>query len=425
MLVAVEPRVIDAGGLDHSLPVLAPALTAHLLTSPARLAAVVRSGLLDSEPEQVFDALTRMAATLLKVPASFVAVVDSDRDFYKSQTGFPDALAVSRQLQGTTFCHHTLARNGPLVIADTHASPTWQAAPSVVSLGVRSYVGIPLRLDGETIGSFCVFDQQPREWTAEEVGMLEQLALSAERELGLRVALRDAREDAARQQALVRAKEEMVAVIAHDLRTPLQVLSLSTVLLQRSCTPEQMAVANRMGSATDALERMADELLSDPAATPQPGARLTAVGATKLLADVVDTMTLIAARAEVELKLAPAAPDEPELSVDYAQMLRVFCNLVGNAIKYSRPGSQVGLGAAREADRVRLHVADTGCGMGVQEQQRAFDRGWQGAEGLARGDGAGLGLPIVKTLVERHGGTVSIASELGRGTIVTVLLPCR
>ena len=81
----------------------------------------MRSGLLDSEPEQVFDALTRMAATLLKVPASFVAVVDSDRDFYKSQTGFPDALAVSRQLQGTTFCHHTLARNGPLVIADTHA----------------------------------------------------------------------------------------------------------------------------------------------------------------------------------------------------------------------------------------------------------------------------------------------------------------
>lgn len=397
----------------------------RLLKSPARLAAVARSGLLDSAPEQAFDALTRMAATLLKVPVSFVAVVDSERDFYKSQTGFPDAVALSRELQGTTLCHHTLARNAALVIGDTHASPVWQAVRSVVTLGVRSYVGIPLRLHGQTIGSFCVIDQQPREWTAEEVGMLEQLALSAERELGLRVALRDAREDAARQQALVRAKEEMVAVIAHDLRTPLQVLSLSNALLGRTGTAEQQPVLSRMVSATDAMKRMADELLSDHASQLQPGARLSTVGATKLLADVADTMSVIAVRAGIELKIDAVAAEDPDLAVDYAQMLRVFCNLVGNAIKYSPAGSRVTLAAAREADRVRLSVLDTGRGMNVEEQQHAFDRGWQGAEGLARGDGAGLGLPIVKTLVERHGGTVLIASELGRGTTVTVLLPCR
>ena len=398
---------------------------AELLNSPARLTAVARSGLLDSQPEPAFDALTKMAAAVLKVPASFVAVVDSDRDFYKSQVGLPAAVAQSRQLEGSTFCHYTLANNSTLVIGDTEANPIWQAVPSVALLGVRSYVGIPLRLGGEVIGSFCVVDQRPRQWTPEEVGMLEQLALSAERELGLRVALRDAREDIERQQALVRDKEEMVAVVAHDLRTPLQVLSLSNTLLIRSCTAEQRPVLARMASATDAMKRMADELLSEHATMREPGARLTAMGATRFLDGVVDTMSLIASRADVELRVDPAAADDPDVSIDYAQMLRVFCNLVGNAIKYSPAGSRVTLAAAREADRVRLSVLDSGRGMGVAEQQHAFDRGWQGAEGLARGDGAGLGLPIVKTLVERHGGNVSLESELGRGTAVTVVLPCR
>ena len=113
------------------------------------------------------------------------------------------------------------------------------------------------------------------------------------------------------------------------------------------------------------------------------------------------------------------------MSVDYAQMLRVFCNLVGNAIKFSPQGSQVALAAVRDDAMVCLSVTDRGCGMSEREQQHVFERGWQGAEGLSSGDGAGLGLPIVQTLVERNGGTVELRSEAGRGTTVTVTMPCR
>jgi signal transduction histidine kinase len=324
---------------------------------------------------------------------------------------------------GPTFCHHTLDRDVVLVIEDTHAQPAWRAVPTVDTLGVRAYVGMPLRLDGETIGSFCVVDQQPRRWSAEELGMLEQLAVSAERELALRVALRDARDSAARLQALVREKEEMVAVVAHDLRTPLQVLTLSTALLERSCTPAQKVISERMTSATGAIRRMADDLLSEHAALPRDGARPVPLGSAKFLQDVVHTMSLIGDRANVALVVGHV--DDVTLSIDYAQMLRVFCNLIGNAIKYSPPGSEVTLSAHRDGPWLRMAVADLGSGMGEDEQRHAFDRGWQGAEGLARGDGAGLGLPIVKTLVERHGGQVGIESALGRGTRVLVSLPCR
>ena len=396
---------------------------AAAVRSPARLAAVVRAGLLDTPAEEAFDALTRMAAALLHVPASYVTIVDCDRDFFKSQVGFPEPLATIRQLDGVTFCHHTLNRERALVIPDTHADPIWRAIPSVSAFGVRAYVGVPLRLDGETVGSFCVIDREPRAWSEDEVALLEQLALSAERELTLRVALHDAREEAVRSQALVRATEEIVAVISHDLRTPLQVLHLSAAAFQLTASPEQSAIVARMLAATEAMRRMADDLLAAHAPQAAGNARPRRINAASLLADVADTMSLIANRAGVTVAVARA--DHGELSIDYAQLLRVFCNLLGNAIKFSGSDSTVTLSAVRDGDQVHLSVADRGRGMTEDEQRRAFDRGWQGAEGLSSGEGAGLGLPIVKTLVERNGGSVTLASAFGSGTTVTVTMPCR
>ena len=406
---------------DAAAPQGAAAMEAARVAT-ARLAAVARSGLLDSAAEESFDGLTRLAATLLDVPASFISVVDRSRDFYKSQVGFPEPLAISRELEGRTFCHHTLATGAAFVIPDTAADPQWQSVPTVASLSVRAYAGIPLHLEGQIIGSLCVVDQKPRGWTAGDVEVLRQLALSAEREIALRLALRDARDDAVRLHALVRANEEMVAVVAHDLRTPLTVLALSVGQLQRSVAPEQAAVTDRMASAVVAMKRMVAELLADHALLGESDARPVQVDAATFLADVADTMSVIATRAEVAIEVD--AVDAGALAIDYAQMVRAFCNLLGNAIKYSPPASRVQLRARCEGEWLRIAVVDGGRGMTPVEQARAFDRGWQGAEGLARGDGAGLGLPIVRTLVERHGGAVALTSELGRGTTVTVSLRC-
>lgn len=387
----------------------------------ARLAAVARSGLVGSPPQEAYDALTRMAASLLDVPASFVSILDRDRDVYVSQVGFPEALAAARELRGPTFCHHVLDRRATLVIEDTHADPVWRAVSTVQTLGVRAYVGVPLLLDGEVVGSFCVIDVRPRAWTRRELEILEQLALSAGRELALRTALRDASDDAVQAKALVRTREEMVAVVAHDLRTPLQVMTLSMHLLKRTSTPEQQPVIARMATAAESLKHLADELLAEHAALPAQGSRRERLGVRQLLGDVADTMALIAARAD--LQIAVEAPDGVYVTVDYAQLLRVFCNLVSNAVKHSPAGSRISLVAEQAPDCVRLHVIDRGTGMSAAEASRAFERGFQGAEGLAHGDGIGLGLSIVKTLVERNGGQVSLTSTPGRGTEATVTLP--
>jgi signal transduction histidine kinase len=400
-----------------------PSAADQWLHSPSRLAAVERSGLAGSAAEESFDALTQLAARLLKVPASFISVVDANHDFYKSQVGFPAGLAQTRTLPGRSFCHYTLAGEQALVIDDTHSDPVWKAVPTVETLGVRAYVGVPLKFAGETVGSFCVIDMEPRHWSDDELETLNQLALSAGRELSLRCALAEARDDSADARALARSREEVVAVVAHDLRTPLQILQLSAALLQREAVEAQQPVLGRMMKAIDSMTSMADGLLSSSALLAPSVTRNQVVSAQALAQDAVSMMAPIADRAGIALLLSEVAP--ASISVDYARMLRVLGNVIGNAIKYSTAGTTVLLGASRIGNELLLTVTDQGRGMTADELESAFDSGWQGAEGMVRGDGAGLGLFIVRTLVEEHGGRVEIASQPGLGTSFTVYLPCQ
>ena len=155
---------------------------------PQRLAAVARTGLLDTPREASLDRLTRQAADRLGVPATFISLVDRDRDFYKSHFGFSEPLNSVRQLEGRTFCHYAIASGAPLVIDDTTRDPVYRDVPTVTTLGVRSYLGVPLRLeDGEIIGSFCAIDFEPRKWSEQDVGTMVEMAEATLREIRLRM----------------------------------------------------------------------------------------------------------------------------------------------------------------------------------------------------------------------------------------------
>ena len=153
-----------------------------------RLSAVARTGWSDSPPEAEFDRLTRLAARVLDVPATFIALVERERDFYKSQFGFGEPLASVRQLEGRTFCHFAISSDGPLAIGDAERDPVYRDVPTVKTLGVRAYLGIPLVIDGQPIGSFCAIDFEPREWSELDIEVMTELATSTLRELKLRQA---------------------------------------------------------------------------------------------------------------------------------------------------------------------------------------------------------------------------------------------
>ncbi len=165
---------------------------AGALNDPKRLAAVRASGLLDTLPTAGFDRITRLGASVLNVPATFISLVDDHRDFYVSHCGFGEPLASERQLTGQTFCHFTIQGERPLIIPDTRADPLYAKVPTVESLGVAAYLGAPLvLLSGEVIGAFCAIDFAPHAWTESQVLAATDLASLVVSEIELRQAAFD------------------------------------------------------------------------------------------------------------------------------------------------------------------------------------------------------------------------------------------
>lgn len=154
---------------------------------PDRLKALRATGLLDSGPAESFDRLGSLASRLLRAPIALVSLVDEDRQFFKSCIGLPEPFASSRETPlSHSICQHTLTQPEPLVIHDAARDPRVAQNGAVTDLGVASYLGIPLVTEeGHTLGSFCVIDHVPRDWTDEDISVLSDLAASVMAEIAL------------------------------------------------------------------------------------------------------------------------------------------------------------------------------------------------------------------------------------------------
>lgn len=187
---------------------------ADVIENEARLDALRRAALLDSPPEEAFDRLTRLATTVLRVPVALVALVDGDRQFFKSHCGLAEPLASSRQTPLThSFCQHAVGSREPLVVADARRDPRFGHDHAFSGLGGIAYAGIPLiTSDGYALGTFCVVDRRPHDWTEEEIGILRVLASSTMSEIELRRLVDE-------QRALTATLQRLVEARTSELRT--------------------------------------------------------------------------------------------------------------------------------------------------------------------------------------------------------------
>jgi PAS domain S-box-containing protein len=148
-----------------------------LLHDPDRLAALRQINLLDTPAEEALDRLVRQAAGVLQVPIALVSLIDKDRQLFKASLGLPDPWASARQMAlSHSVCQHLLVTRGPLVIPDTRRDPLTRGNEFILALGVAAYLAIPLIVSGQVLGSLCVADRQPRDWTADQVAALTDLA---------------------------------------------------------------------------------------------------------------------------------------------------------------------------------------------------------------------------------------------------------
>lgn len=219
-------------------------------------------------------------------------------------------------------------------------------------------------------------------------------------------------------------RRQMTADIAHDLRTPLTVISGYLESLRDQVlkpTPERFAT---LYDETQILQRLVDDLhtlsLAD-AGELRLQRRPTAPE--QVLARVAETFSHAAEQAGVRLE-AQAEPGLPAVNVDYERLSRAIGNLVSNALRYTPAGGHIYLGAVGRPGSVVLSVADTGSGIPAEHLPNIFERFYRAdaARQSATG-GSGLGLAIVRSIVEAHGGTVAVESAIGKGTTFSISLP--
>lgn len=213
-------------------------------------------------------------------------------------------------------------------------------------------------------------------------------------------------------------RRNVMADVAHELRTPLSVLQGRLEGLIDGVYPRDDRQLAELLEETQVLSRLIDDLrilaLSDAGALPLQKEPTDVV---ELARDVVASMTPEADKKSVTLSVTPSA--QPTLvDVDSVRMREVLTNLVSNAIRHSVAGCSVTISIGQTDGSVRVTVRDTGAGMSPAEVARMFDRFYKGAGSR----GSGLGLAIVKSIVLAHGGEIFASSEPGKGTTVEFTL---
>jgi PAS domain S-box-containing protein len=292
--------------------------------------------------------------------------------------------------------------------------------PSQGSPSVDSAVAVPLMTQARTMGVLLLVSAgSGLRYGTESLALVRELARRAA------LALENARLYRTARQA-VTARDETLSIVSHDLRAPLHTISLLCSGAERRLAQGEGGhgveeALRKVRLVVGTMDRLIDDLLEVARVeSGHAGLDVETLEVPRLLAQVQGLNELLAADKGLRLEVS-LAPDLPPVRADRARVLRVFQNLVGNAIKFTPPGGRILLRAERREGHMCFSVVDTGPGIDAQSMPHVFDRFWQATH--ARKAGAGLGLAIVKGVVETHGGRVWVESEPGQGAAFFFTLP--
>lgn len=292
-------------------------------------------------------------------------------------------------------------------------------------LGVRSYMIIPLVARERPLGTLT-FVASERNFTEGD--------LELAREIGRRCALSA---DNARlyeeAQRAIRSREEVLAIVSHDLRNPIHAIELTTQLVERRLfiredldplvRADLERTFSRIHQSVEQSRRLTADLL-DLAKFEQGTFRIEShpESVVRLVLEAAEAQQETASQASIQL--VPQVEGEPIARCDRLRILQVLGNLISNAIRHTPRDHRIWVRAEQAGTEwVKLSVEDEGEGISQAELPHIFDRYWQPER--AKVGGAGLGLAIAKGIVEAHGGMLEVKSQLGKGSTFSFTLPAQ
>jgi signal transduction histidine kinase len=295
--------------------------------------------------------------------------------------------------------------------------------------GVESFVMVPVRANGEVVGTLQLASRTPRKFKPEEVNLLQTIG----NQLGVAVQKVQLYEETSRQALELEKANKMqadfTAMIAHDLRSPLMnimgVVEVMTGGMFGSVTKEQKKWLARIeANSQNLVDLVSDFLDVSKLESGYVDINREMINLTGLIQKNVDSYRVLALDKSISIKGA-VEPHLPAVYADPRRLDQVLSNLISNSLKFTGEGGTVEVGAAQtDATLLRLWVRDNGVGIAANEMGQLFEKYRQGGNVKhSSHKGTGLGLVICKMIVEAHGGRILVESIEGKGATFFFSLP--
>jgi len=284
-------------------------------------------------------------------------------------------------------------------------------------LNLRSAMIVPLSTGAETFGALTLATERARRYGAADLAFAKDFARH------IAQAIQNARLYATIENA-VRARDQVLRVVSHDLRNPVNNIQMTVKLLKNGDLTEdkRAGMLDVIGRAADRMTRLIEDLIG--VARVREGQTIALNIRAENPRDIIDEacwMFSVQARTKSINLRCEASHIAPAVNADRHRVLQVLSNLLDNAIKFTAQGGQIVLSCIPQTDCVRFSVSDTGPGIAAEDLDKMFDLYWQ-AKPTAH-LGTGLGLAIAKAIVQEHGGQIWADSTPGLGTTFLFTLP--
>lgn len=372
---------------------------------------------------QVFELALDAVARGTRSERSAILLFDPDGVMrFKASRGLSDTYL--RAVEGHSPWEPDEADATPVTVEDTETDPAWLSyRPVFRAEGIRAIAFVPLVHQRKLIGKFMLYRDEPRAFSARDLQLTATIAVhvaqAVERNRAaaeLSRAYAEEREAHHQAEAATRAREEILSVVSHDLRSPVTaVLMGANVLLGDTGTPDRTRkIVERIQRQADRIARQIEDLV-DFAGIQAGRLALERAphSASEILAAATDLFGPLAQERGLKLETR-ALPDLPPIQCDSERVVQILSNLMANALKVTPKGGEIAIGAEPKEQDVVFYVRDTGPGIEPDEMPNLFERFWRGKASSYRG--AGLGLSIARGIVDAHGGRIWAESQVGVGS---------
>lgn len=375
--------------------------------------------ILDTAPELDYDAISKIASEICQTPISFISLIDSDRQWFKSAQG----IHVQETPREVSFCGHAIHfPTEAFIVEDARKDERFEDNPFVThDPKVVFYAGVPmLDPEGLPLGTICVVDHNPRCLSTSQIDCLKSLAKQVSRLMELRktnILLEEHKIE------LEKKNQELLQfsyVLSHDIKTPLNnIISLSEFLKEDE-TDEKDLMIDMISESAYQLKNLTDKILSHHTSDKAITENMVEVDLSKIFKTIDELLNPLG-----EYVLRYHFFSGQKVITNETALLQILTNLISNGIKYNDTEQvEIDVKVWLEEHELAFSVTDNGIGIAIEHHESVFDSfKTLGVKDRFNQCGSGIGLATVKNLVEKLGGQIQLESVKGQGSTFEFRLP--